>query len=275
MQARNVERTLMVGLVALASVLRAAPGKPDGARETMKEWARTERAISRETAEWERERALLEDLVDVARQRVDRLEETLAKHRSALSQAERERAELRERDKRARKRIERVRAFVREREAALREVRPMLPRPLEQEVADAYRSFPDEGEAGRVGVAKRMRGALTAMNAIREFDGKTTVAESVRETEEGGKGVYRTLYYGLGQAYYIGPDGAGFGYPEAEGWTWVARPEAATAIEATLEIAEDRSGDLRLIDLPARLGAGAGGGASADEAVAGSAKSER
>jgi hypothetical protein len=66
--------TFLALLSAYISVASASPEALVDVRTTIGEWAKAEKAISRESLQWQEERVLLDDLLTVAGKRVAKLE---------------------------------------------------------------------------------------------------------------------------------------------------------------------------------------------------------
>jgi hypothetical protein len=65
----------------------------------------------------------------------------------------------------------------------------------------------------------------------------------------------RVIYFGLGQAFYVGEGNqeAGIGYPEAQGWRWEPRTGIAKTVRKAIEILEDHPEQAHFQSLPVKL----------------------
>ncbi|HKK19710.1 MAG TPA: DUF3450 family protein [Opitutales bacterium] len=248
-------------LFLLAPPLFASPEALDTARSTVKEWAAAEKAISREAAEWSGRKVLLQDLIEVAQQRIDRLQSELEKGQDSLSASDEARAKLLDREEAVAEESEQLEGFLAELEARLQSLRPQLPEPLEEELAPVYQRIPSDPAKTTLALGERMRTAVSLLAKIRQFDGKLTLAESLK-TLPGSEATasVRTLYIGLGQAYYLAPEDAGYGSPGPGGWVWQSAPELRKAIQEVIALAEGGAMEPKFVDLPVAL-AGTEGGA--------------
>jgi len=144
--------------------------------------------------------------------------------------------------------------FLAEIEAELRALRVRLPEPLAEDLATVYQRVPKEPAETTLSLGERMRTVVTLLGRVRQFDGKLTVAESIRSLPgREGEASVRTLYLGLGQAYYLAPDDAGVGRPGPEGWTWESRPQFENAIREAMLLAEGGAREPKFVDLPVRI----------------------
>ena len=245
---------LLLSLVASASTVHGSPEALERARSTVKEWAATEKAISREAADWSGRKRLLKDLIEVAEQRIDRLEAELEKGEETLSAADEERARLLEREKAVGAEESRIEDFLTDMEGRLGELRPQLPNPLEKELAPFYRRMPANPAKSGSGLSERMRTVVTLLTKIRQFDEKLTLTESLKTlpgTESTAS--VRTLYIGLAYAYYLGPGDAGYGVPGPQGWVWQSEPKLRKAVREVMTLAEGGAVKPKFVELPVVL----------------------
>ncbi len=239
---------------ASLSLACASPGALDDARSTIKEWATAEKAISRETVQWQEEQVLLEDLLAVAEKRVAKLQGILEAHEGFVSTADAKRLELLDQSERIAVDIAQIEAFLLKMERGLRRLKPRLPEPLQAELEPIYQRMPQNPAESKVALGERMQSVVNLLGKVREFDAKISVSESIRalpgsETEVS----FRTLWIGLGQAYYLAPDDAGYGRPGAQGWEWHSQAELASSIRECIALIKGRSTEPKLIELPVEL----------------------
>jgi len=250
-------------LIGMLSVVHAAPASPEAlnaARSTVKEWAATEKAISLEVAEWEGRKQLLEDLIEVAAQRIQRLEAELAAGEDRLSSADEARFELLEQQDAVSREAAQIRVLLQKMEARLSALKPRLPQPLLEELLPVYQRLPQGPGESQLGLGERIRTVVSLLARIRKFDEVLTLTESVRTLPDSEVAVsVRILYIGLGQAYYYGPDTAGFGSPGPEGWDWQAAPECRESIRGAIAQVEGAAILPKFVDLPVQLDLTEGG----------------
>ncbi|MFU8847115.1 MAG: DUF3450 family protein [Opitutales bacterium] len=252
-------RSILVAF-ALAHAATASPEALEMARSSVKEWAATEKAISLEAAEWGGRKHLIEDLIAVADQRILRLEAQLEAGAERLSTADESRAELLDEQEAVASEAELIKGFLARMEAQMRAIRPQLPEPLMEELATVYQRLPGAGGENSLELAERIRTVVNLLSRIRQFDEKLTLSESLRNLPGSEELVsVRTLYLGLGQAYYLGPDSAGYGKPGPGGWSWYPKPEIREAVNEAMALAEGATMVPRFVDLPVQLDLPEGG----------------
>ncbi|WP_233246049.1 DUF3450 family protein [Coraliomargarita sinensis] len=250
----------MASLLWGTNPLLSSPEALDTARATVKEWAATEKAISREAAEWSGRKILLQDLIEVAQQRMDRLQAELEKGQDSLSASDEARAKLLDREEAVAVEAEQIENFLADLEARLQALRPQLPEPLEKELAPIYQRIPADPAETTLALGERMRTAVSLLAKIRQFDGKLTLAESLKMLPGSDEvASVRTLYIGLGQAYYLAPEDAGYGSPGPEGWVWQSELKLRKAIQEVIVLAEGGAMEPKFVDLPVVLSSAKGG----------------
>jgi hypothetical protein len=220
------------------------------ARSAVKEWAGVEKTISFEAAEWVQKEQLLKDLIEVETQRIDRLAAERDESEAGMGAADEERQVLLEREKSALEMAAKVEEFLIEIETYLHELRVRLPEPLSKGLASAFQRLPEGGDDMGLSLGERMRTVISVMGRIRKFDVGLHVDESIRELPDGGEVSVRTLYVGLGQAYYLAPNDAGYGTPGPTGWVWESAPEFEDAIREALQVLDGDAPEPVFVDLP-------------------------
>lgn len=238
----------------LPVLVSASPEKLKEARTTIGEWVQVESAISRETLDWAEEKKLLHDLIQVQKARIARLEGNLAETESVVSAADQVRADLLEKSDANESRAKRITEFVSQAERDIRKLWPRLPEPLQAELAPLFQRLPSDAGTTSLGLGERMQTVTALLAKIRQFDGRITVSERIGIVPgSSAEASIRTLWFGLGQAYYLAPGDAGFGTPGRDGWEWHSRPEFTERIRESLALAESPSGTPKWINLPVSL----------------------
>lgn len=245
---------LLLGILPFVHLAPASPAALQATRASVKEWVAAEKAISLEVAEWEGRKDILADLIEVAAQRIGRLEAELTAGEDRLSSSERARVDLLEQRDALSREAEQIRVFLQQMESRLHALKPQLPEPLLAELLPLYQRMPQEPGEGSLGLGERMRTIISVLARIRKFDEVLTRTESLRILPGSEATVLvQTLYLGLGQAYYYGPDSAGFGRPGPDGWDWQPAPEFRAAIRAAMLQVEGAATLPEFIELPVQL----------------------
>jgi hypothetical protein len=97
--------------------------------------------------------------------------------------------------------------------------------------------MPEDSAETDQSLSKRYQNITGILNELDKFNTKITVASEVREVE-GGRAQVSTMYFGVGQAYYVGKDEkiAGYGTAGEKQWQWREAPEAGTRIADAIAV---------------------------------------
>jgi hypothetical protein len=243
---------LQVGLglgVSSAPLLAAAP--LDETVSTLEQWVETERLISRAQAEWETNRASMENLLEVYGQEIETLEALIQAAEEDTSAAEARRSELTEQD-RAIKEIEaQVIDGLIEAEKALKGLKVLLPPPLQQELGPLFNTLPDNPEESRLALGQRIQPIVAILTQVQKFNQVVTVVEGFREFEEGRTVQTEKIHFGLGAAFYIdqADEHAGVAVLGPDGWEWRDDNSLIPAVRSFIDIYRGTQ-QARYVDLP-------------------------
>lgn len=252
-----MKQILTINLLACAIVLAPlrADERLDNAREAVSQWVAVEQAISLESSAWREKQAHLKDLIGVSKAEIAALEKQIAEANQSTGAADERRAELVHKQTESDAKEKLIRDFLNPAENRLRKLKPRLPLPLQEKLNPFYRRLPARPGDTSLGVAERMQTVVGILSAIQKFDSMVTVIEDIRKLDNGDSGEVRTIYFGLGAAYYLAAGGtdAGIGEPGPTGWTWQSRPELTDAIREVIAAAESQAKEARFVPLPVKL----------------------
>ncbi len=222
-----------------------------GLRETIQQWIQTEEIASRELADWQADQARMQELLALHRAELQQLDELLAKAGESSRNADEEKQALQAET--AALSVARA-SFIKDlagfqiRAAAIAK---RLPEPLRETTKDQIEMLTDLSATEN---PRELTQALIGMiNSADEFNATIPTFSEIREVA-GKRMKVRTLYLGLGQAFYASEDGksAGIGKPGPDGWQWSERPELANGILRALAVAsKDERPDF--VELPLQV----------------------
>ena len=101
-----------------------------------------------------------------------------------------------------------------------------------------------------------MMNVLGVLAQAEKWNGTATfVGETRAVGDSGQKMQVRTLYWGLGQAFYVDAQGetAGIGRPGPEGWEFTNQPALAGDTELLLDIYEGNVDRIDFVGLPVEI----------------------
>lgn len=236
-------RTVCLGIVAalsLAATVRA--DDIERARLAYVEWARLKSQLSVEQSDWRREKSLLLDTLAAARAEATMLDDRIKELAESSSGTDEKRADLLARIDAAKAEAALLARASAEAEAALRELVPQLPEPLQAELGPLLQRLPADPANTAVPVAQRLQTLAVALAQMEKFNSGFTVVSEIRDLGSGRSVEVKTLYLGLGAAYYADASGsiAGAGAPGATGWSWTpAEGDLAARIVSAIAIHEN------------------------------------
>jgi hypothetical protein len=249
----------LIGCAMLAAAAARGEEAPatrqdlQAARETVSKWVATQQLIFKERKEWQQGREILLTRIDLAKKEIADLETRLAQAEGEAAEAAaseaRKRATIRQFEEQAAwmgRRIETA-------EAAVRRHANVLPDHARRKVEPLLARMPEPGRTPTVSVAERLQNVLGILNEINKFSNEIALVNEMRPLSDGKPSEVRTVYLGLGQAYFISAGGeAGVGRPAPDGWRWEPAGEIAGEINRMIEILQNK-GTPRYVALPVRI----------------------
>jgi hypothetical protein len=236
-------RQLRIALPALTGALCCAltPAIASPLDETvsvLEEWVETERLISQAQAEWEASKASMENLISIYAREIDTLEEVIESAQEDTSAAEIRRSELNEQDEAVKAIESQVVDAIAEAEALIKELRPLLPPPLQEELSPLFNSLPEDSAKTKLAIGQRIQPIVAILTQVQKFNQVVTVVEGFREFEAGRTVQTEKVFFGLGAAFYIdqADEHAGLGVLEDGGWVWKDDDALVPAIRNFIKI---------------------------------------
>lgn len=211
--------------------------------------------ISEERNAWAREQQSIADAIAVSRQEVELLATRLSELSNSSSGTEKQRSELLEKIADSKESLAVFAAVVDKYEARVRELLPVIPDHLKAELAPLLQRLPAEGKATQLSVSQRMQTVIAFLAQLDKFNAGPSMVSEIREVEPGRSLEVRTLYFGLGAAYYTDAAAtfAGIGQPTLEGWKWTrADAPVAKSIAEAIAVYQNEK-QPAFVSLPARV----------------------
>ena len=253
---KNHIRLFTTAILCLAAYKSSSASESiDATRATVKEWVATENAISAEAIAWEEKKALLKDLINVTLAETNQLRESIDAIQATTTAADTVRTDLVNKQQSLSESQDLLASFLQTIEPRIIDLKTTLPQPLIDKLELFYQRVPSKPEQSTLSYVERMQTVIGILTRIQQFDQTVTVAKELRELKNGSTVEVRTLYLGLGSAYYTTRTGddAGTGLPSANGWIWKSRPELSEKIREAITVADNPSQEARFINLPVQL----------------------
>lgn len=247
---------LALGAAAAATAQPSrAQSAVDDFRVKTEKWVETRQILSEEKSSWEAERETLRATRDLLKQQREILQEEVEKLEASNTEADEERNELlleRGEYQRANRALEeRIRAL----EQQVLALAPRLPAPLQHKLEPLLVQVPEDPEAANLQLGQRLVNVLGVLAQTERFNGTTSFVGETRAVQGGQKVQVRTLYWGLGQAFYVDARGeiAGVGRPGVRGWEFSDRPELREEAKLLLDIYEGNVDVIQFVRLPVEI----------------------
>lgn len=247
---------LIMAMPRGASGASEAPSSSDDVEATramVARWMETQRILARERQEWEEARDILGARILVVEKEIADLQGSIVEARKAASETGKRRQELAEQLGS----LEATASWLARKAGALeqrlRALRGTLPEPLQRRLEPLFLRMPEDPAASRVSVGERFQNVLGILNEVHKANTEINLVSEVRSLSGGRPSEVKTVYVGLGQAYYVGGRGeAGVGVPTAEGWAWRPAAHLARPIARVVDILEGK-GSPEFVVLPVEI----------------------
>jgi len=253
------------GAVLLAGSLCAAAPAGGGETPTREEieatraalsrWVETQEIISREKKDWQQAKEILLSRIDIVKKEIVQVEEKLAQARTGEHESDKARSDVVSEIHAIKQTTGDLEVHVTELEGKVRKLYTALPESLREKVRPLYDRMPavKAGETSKVSLAERFQNVLGILNEVGRLNSEISVVSEIRPLSDGKPSEVRTIYVGLGQAYFVSARGeAGIGRPTEDGWTWQPANQLAHQITQALEILQNKSGP-KFVPLPVEI----------------------
>ena len=203
----------------------------DQTKEALSKWVETRKLISEEKQQWELEREMLSDRIDLVRTEKGTLAEKIHETQSQITDADKKREDLvKENDALKNASATLVnRIFTLEREVL--GLLAWLPEPVRERMRPLSQRIPKNEETD-LSLSERYQNIIGIVNELNKAAQEITVVSEVRDLSDGTKAEGQTLYVGFGCAYWCTNKGdlAQVGHPSAEGRKWEANDAIAPSV---------------------------------------------
>ncbi len=260
--AKSAPPASLSALVA-AALLLVGSGPPaaaegaeiEGFRTQVEKWVETRQILSEEKADWEVERETLRATRDLLEQERKALEVEIEELAESSTAADDERNELLLRRGESQRSAQVLEQEIRGMEEQVLALVPRLPKPLQKKLEPLLVQIPEDPRNTRLGLGQRLMNVLGVLAQAEKFNTTATFVGETRDVGEGQKVQVRTLYWGLGQAFYVDAQGraAGVGRPGAEGWVFSDDSELASETALLLDIYEGNVDTIEFVELPIEI----------------------
>lgn len=224
--------------------------------EALDKWVEARRTLAEEQAQWEGEKARLDDMIALRTAQLKALNDAISAAQQETDVAETERTQLASSLEQMKAVEARVLKAVTDAEARMRALLPQLPVSLQQELQPLSVRLPDAG--GKSGqsltTSQRMQTIVGLLTQIEKFNDTVDINAEAREIDNRRVQV-QALYFGLAAAYWVDGNGTagGTGRPGPDGWVWERDDTLAPAIQQMIAMYKKDTTEVHYVPLPVEV----------------------
>lgn len=228
-------------LVGAAAVEASPSAALTDTRFAVEKWVETRQTIARTQADWTMEKETLANTLELFQRESKTLGEQMVNVRTNVTQAQKEMTKFDDEKALLGAALDKAKELAERFETRVQTMVPQWPAPLVSKIDPLLKKIPEDAEETKRSVLERMQNVVGIVNEVDKFNGSVTLESEVQRNPSGADIQVRTLYLGLGQAYFVDKSGtyAGLGVPGPDGWQWTSRPELGPAILNAIGVYEN------------------------------------
>ena len=240
-------------LIVPAAVCAQTADMDETGRAQVEKWIETRRLISQEKQEWRLGKELLADRARLLEKEIAGIREKIAATTNETGEVDRKLDEARAQNDQLDAVAGRMRAAVAGLETRLPALLTRTPDPVRERLKPLVQRLPQNPAETKIVLPERFQNVIGILNELGKANGEITVATEIRTLADGRPAEVKTLYIGLGQAYYVSAKGeAGVGRPGAGGWEWQPANEIAARVTEALQVLQNKETP-HFVSLPVKL----------------------
>lgn len=223
-------------------------------RDVVKNWIETRQTLARVRADWAAEKETLTATVAAFERELKTLNDSIAKTDTGSNKTEAERKQVEADRAQLDAAIAKAKELVTALEAKLKQLSKALPEPVLAKVQPFFKRMPEDPANTKATLPERTQNLVGILNEVDKFNAAVTVESEIRKNPAGADVQVRTLYLGLGQAYFTDNEGtyAGYGIPTAEGWKWTVQNDLSPVIRKAIGVYESTA-PVQFVELPVQI----------------------
>lgn len=223
-------------------------------RATLEKWVETRRIISQEKRDLVLAKEMLNERIELVQREIESLRGKISEAEKSISDADKKRAKLVEENDKLKNTSDIFKGIVTKIEARINGLIKRLPDPVRDRVKLLSKSLPEDPNKTQLSLAQRFMNVIGILNEVNKFNYEITLTSEVLTLADGNTAEVTAIYFGLGQAYYIGANGkvAGVGRPAEDGWKWEPANDAAASIAEAVAILKNEKA-ANFVPLPVKI----------------------
>ncbi|MFT4688653.1 MAG: hypothetical protein ACI9OD_000851 [Limisphaerales bacterium] len=230
-----------VAVLVFSTGAHGAEDRVTETRETLAKWVEARQMISRLNADWEEDRQTLRSTISLFDGQRKQLESKLAKVGEDNVQVVKETTENDVLHKNYMAALEKLEELIVGFEGKLKAQVNNYPPPLRNQefLAKLLTLVPEDSAKTEIPLISRFQNLILILKAVQEFNSELHVVTEIRKHRDKDVEV-KTLYLGLGQAWFVDGTGgfAGTGGPSAAGWVWDENPAISESVRRAIAVYE-------------------------------------
>ncbi|MEO7798112.1 MAG: DUF3450 family protein [Opitutaceae bacterium] len=223
-------------------------------REMLDKWGDLQKALAKEKSEAKEANLILQQRIELLTRELEELKAKKVKGELDITEADKKKSEL----------VDKKTAIVNaladlEREAPilegeLRALQPMLPDPVKEKLAPLFSRIPEADKPSKASLAERYQNVVGILNEAGKSNQEISVVSEIRTLDDGKPAEVKTLYIGLGQAYFVNATGkkGGIGRPGPQGWVWQQDDSLAADVRLSIAMLQSKS-TAKFIRMPVQI----------------------
>jgi Protein of unknown function (DUF3450) len=220
----------------------------------LRKWMQTQEIISKELADWQTAKEVMNQRADLTRAELDSINEKLKAAENEIAKAEGAKKEHIQKQQELLAAAESLRVALPNFEDEIRMLQRWLPLPFQEKIAPIFQRIPPDTKTSKISMAERYQNVIGILNEISKLNSELTVVSEIRLLETGKPTEAQTIYLGLGAAYYLSMNGdaAGIGKPGDNGWEWTPRNEITKSLGEAMAVMQNKMAP-KFVVLPATV----------------------
>jgi hypothetical protein len=243
MTKKTLIKLAVLPLLIVSPFSRAEGPNLNETRTALEQWVELRKLISEEDTNWRIDRELMKDTLDVLAVEMELLEQRILDAEENTTEADKQREEMTLENDILKEASRAVEDIMPEMEANIRELIKSFPKALIVRIEQLVKRMPsaERARTTRAALGERVQNIVGILQEVEKFNKQISIVTELKSLESGEMAQVKTVYVGLGQAYFVDEKGqyAGIVRPTAEGWQEEIRNDLASTIRDVVKIYEN------------------------------------